>query len=1762
MRSRRKNRRGVLLLVCLVMLILFLLSGLTFVLVASQWQTGAEQNAGGGQRANTDWQADIRQVLMELVRGSQNPRSPMKFNSLLGDLYGNDEVKTVFVSGRPMLYDTMLEAAKGNNNYNHHAQFIDFSLKAGNGYTLDPMPGYYNGCVLTVTSGKASTESFRIVNYNLPNPGATDPVGRFIVMPIDSADTPLDSGKNRQFPTAGDLVLINGRPFNGTGLGYVFSGNPGSVSIGPAALHPNLTYAGLTLTQLQGGMDEPYDTWDFNNPWLARFDGASVKPSWHDPTLLAHLGGTISPTAQFRPITQNAPGYAGHPQFTGGNPGFHPINGPWDVDNDGDGIRDSIWMDYGAPARQTADGRLYKPMVAMYVLDLDGRPNLNTAGTITHAGQNSLVPNFESASRETAVPGDGGNYGPALGELAGAAATVSYNVVRGEGAGPAEINPVYVLDPSDHANGRTMLTSILTQRYSKQQEADPSPKPGIYATSGTVFIGTTPISAADTDTDPLSLLTFVNRYGGSGAFGSSDFMGDVMTGVTPLGTPMRFNFSGSGGYLRAAFNPYKQRLRPGYAYWGEDSPFTLAQLEALLRSHDLDQSILPTELTSRVNVSDARTRITTESWSLPVVSNSAPPHLRDLLARAGRHSHHITDLVRAKMAWDYILNEQSVDPHTADAAACANALATVETRVHTLLKGEPDTADPTRLARWGRALSFELLAGRPMNVNRLFGNGRDDSSVLGGQGIVDEPEDADTGTYPENEGYVYSSELGSVLEQIGLAPDSGGPLTTTRFDANNDGIMNSDDANARYLFAKQLYILLMLLAPESGYRALFEPIAPVAPRSAITEAEAKELYAIRVAQFAVNAVDFRDPDGIMTPFEFDIEPFDAGGWQVDGEVGTVDASLDRRVVWGCEAPTLILTEAVAGHNLGIKDTNTDSDGDKYTAEGATANGATQMTDDDDFDPVRMPEGFALFELLCVAKPLSYGIVRQPVVPEDVIVPAETPSRELFDSGGRLQVSDKAGNSPVWRMLISDPHPSTNSLTSRLESKPLTTSIEPHKMNLLGKDDLASNDKMSIDRVVLFTTTALGATPAMIPTERDGEKYYPYMTFQNFNSGTHNGEIFAAPGQHIVVGPRVNTHFGNPTGQRIELARNSVAVYNSSGNLVNPPMDTSAPTNPNTLPPLVVIASTDYPTDWPILGVKNGLNVSEPLPAEYDYWDTTGAGNDPVRLAQAMDHYDPPTLDPTNPLELRYTSPYQDTPRDAASATGNDETPISRLGGVGTRHINNHRTVFLQRLANPLKVFNALTNPYITVDFMPIDLTIFNGEQKEAAEGEYTTPVNRLKFATRQRGRNHHNLTNDPELDRDAYNIWAPAIFDVNEPIEVTRNGTATDIFNFDLNQKLGFININQSGSHGPLPALRPTASASFEPQDPAKPFPMITWNDRPFASAYDLMQVPASSPDRLYYEFSNQLTAGNVNSYDAFMRPYELEQQDYDGTPLVAGSGHRFGHLLNFFSSAGLVRLFDFVGVPSPFVDSHTVLDPRSTELTRYFFHEEHADGTFTDPQLNFANFVNAGIPAPLNDTAGFSPPHNVVSNYREPGRINLNTMTSESQLRALVGHSGRYRTGMWGQFLASRAGTGPSLVNTPFRPGASSPVDVSLLRRSVTNSATPLFAPQPNQNLHRSTSRNSHFAYESIQRLGNLVTSQSNVYAIWMTIGYFEVTPGPISPGHQDGYALGRELGTGTGKINRHRAFFIVDRSIPVAYENGQDHNAAKTIRLQRFIE
>ncbi len=60
---------------------------------------------------------------------------------------------------------------------------------------------------------------------------------------------------------------------------------------------------------------------------------------------------------------------------------------------------------------------------------------------------------------------------------------------------------------------------------------------------------------------------------------------------------------------------------------------------------------------------------------------------------------------------------------------------------------------------------------------------------------------------------------------------------------------------------------------------------------------------------------------------------------------------------------------------------------------------------------------------------------------------------------------------------------------------------------------------------------------------------------------------------------------------------------------------------------------------------------------------------------------------------------------------------------------------------------------------------------------------------------------------------------------------------------------------------------------------------------------------------------------------------------------------------------------------------------------------------------------------------------------------------------------------------------------------------------------------------------FQRAMRLPNLVTNQSNVFAVWITIGLFE---------YDEATGIGAEYVGPSGSVERTKSFYIVDRSIP----------------------
>ena len=472
MSTQRIPRHGVLLLIVLSLLVLFTLVGVTFIVTAGQFQRSTVI-AAQRERSGDPVPKLMQNVIHQIVRDTYDTRSALLGHSLLRDLYGTDALYGKIESFDDQIAQGQLTSIVVVPN----ARFLD---PKGNSLNLAPETGYFNGGVLTFTTGNAAGQSTRILRHTVSASGQN----AFVIKSVDGL---LVGGQ------AGDRFVVNGLPLNGTGAGYntrqptldlngdmvpdVVSYNLDlPIDIGGtnylAAYLPN--YSAYPSTDVwSGGLDEGYDIADFQNMLLAwvpanldrqrqPFDGqptvtafSHLIPSLHRPALAYYqLVDTLKnhttqldinspydlenpantstitnalslPTAKdLMRATILRPTKLDHPNFTGSNPGtgamadilgFNPVTGPWDVDNDGNGIADSVWVDVGLPVRQDQAGRLYKPLMAILCQDLDGRINLNAAGhyqPVANLATNGLNATSGTNPGSSAAEPHGAGYGP------------------------------------------------------------------------------------------------------------------------------------------------------------------------------------------------------------------------------------------------------------------------------------------------------------------------------------------------------------------------------------------------------------------------------------------------------------------------------------------------------------------------------------------------------------------------------------------------------------------------------------------------------------------------------------------------------------------------------------------------------------------------------------------------------------------------------------------------------------------------------------------------------------------------------------------------------------------------------------------------------------------------------------------------------------------------------------------------------------------------------------------------------------------------------------------------------------------------------------------------------------------------------------------------------------------------------------------------------------------------------------------------------
>ncbi len=230
----------------------------------------------------------------------------------------------------------------------------------------------------------------------------------------------------------------------------------------------------------------------------------------------------------------------------------------------------------------------------------------------------------------------------------------------------------------------------------------------------------------------------------------------------------------------------------------------------------------------------------------------------------------------------------------------------------------------------------------------------------------------------------------------------------------------------------------------------------------------------------------------------------------------------------------------------------------------------------------------------------------------------------------------------------------------------------------------------------------------------------------------------------------------------------------------------------------------------------------------------------------------------------------DVPADSpASPLGGDGSVFGNLTNVG------YRAVHLQRLANPQLPWNAVTNPYLTIDSATVDVTSLNGvwnptTQTPAVEPGLTATGPLYKLASTQRG-DQSSATPPPQLNA-ANLLWAHEYshvggsaalaktftFPAGDGPGTTPGGVAVvqHNFNFILHHSLGYLNqpygawslgtayVSPGNSNG---KAAPTAAYAGAP---TTAFPWLTWNNRPFVSPLELALVPKSRQSRLLFDYS------------------------------------------------------------------------------------------------------------------------------------------------------------------------------------------------------------------------------------------------------------------------------------------------------------------------
>ncbi|MFZ9794431.1 MAG: hypothetical protein ACO3F3_19055, partial [Gemmataceae bacterium] len=289
------------------------------------------------------------------------------------------------------------------------------------------------------------------------------------------------------------------------------------------------------------------------------------------------------------------------------------------------------------------------------------------------------------------------------------------------------------------------------------------------------------------------------------------------------------------------------------------------------------------------------------------------------------------------------------------------------------------------------------------------------------------------------------------------------------------------------------------------------------------------------------------------------------------------------------------------------------------------------------------------------------------------------------------------------------------------------------------------------------------------------------------------------------------------------------------------------------------------------------------------------------------------------------------------------------------------------------------------------------------------------------------------------------------------------------------------------------------------PFTPLVHLDRIAVNSLDLLEVAGCKPAELTRRFLNEYTSSPGNRPPTVFKTLNANQV--------------YGHKVPWLDDGNrLSRLFEIAGTRSRFAGL-TTGGKEFGKININSIWDKEVFRALADATNSINNFTETEVDAV----------YQALLDSRSP-TVLVPAVTAPSIPEPSQNRPGLNDKPFWG------FGVG----------GSSGGDDLSAGARGLDNSILRLINGSPNGVLDlpdddTNTPPNKRTSYqkkELLQKIANNITTRSNIFAVWLTTGFFEVTDDSVMPPK-----LGAEVGIADGTNIRHRMFALIDRTEMVSF-------------------